>query len=98
MTTENKKTVKTKVSKNDFKQEIIQKLTDALIHLKDLFGEKKFNSKVKKASKYFTHTAPKKTKVKKVIPVKVKKASPAADKKAKPVTKKAVAKPKTVKK
>ena len=96
MSTINKKSVNTKPSKKDLKHDIIQKLETALVHLKEMLGEKKFNAKIKKASKIFTHATPKKPKVKKVKTV-VKKVIPAA-KKIKPAKKKAATKPKTVKK
>lgn len=88
MATAAKKAIKSQPSKKDIKHDIIQKLEAALIHLKDILGEKKFNSKIKKASKIFTHATPQKAKVKKAIPV--------AGKKATTVKKKAIVKNKKV--
>jgi hypothetical protein len=45
---------KDKISKKEFRKEVIQKLTDALAVYKQELGEKKFESRVKQAGKLFS--------------------------------------------
>lgn len=77
----------TGISKKDAKLVIIKKLESALADLKELMGEKKFHSRIKKASKLFTNIKTKAPKVKKAVPVKKKAANKAASK-PKPAKKK----------
>jgi len=93
-----------KANKETLAQDIIKKLTVALASYKDAWGEKKFESRIKKASKLFLKGKPKKIKVKKAAsPAKkkaVKKVVPVAKKKAtvRPAKKAAVKKAAPVKK
>lgn len=56
---------KEKISKKDFRKEVMQKLADALAVYKQELGEKKFESRVRKASKLFSRNLGKLRKKKK---------------------------------
>ncbi|TAL40522.1 MAG: hypothetical protein EPN92_14580 [Chitinophagaceae bacterium] len=45
---------KEKISKKDFRKEVMQKLAEALAVYKQELGDKKFESRVRKASKLFS--------------------------------------------
>ena len=56
-----------KSAKHSLKEDIIQKLETALESFKDTLGEKKFKSRIKKASKLFLKGKAKKTVTKKSV-------------------------------
>lgn len=89
------KTASSKTDKKSLEADIINKLSQALQPVKELLGEKKFDSRVKKAAKLFAKAVPKKTKGPKSKPA-AKKPVVKAAKKAAPA-KAAAAKGKVVK-
>lgn len=63
---------KEKISKKEFRKEVMQKLAEALADYKQQLGEKKFESRVRKASKLFSRDMGKinkKNKLKETEPV-----------------------------
>ena len=61
-----------KTAKNNLAEDVTLRLAAALESFKDIWGEKRFNKKIKKASKHFLKGIPKNLETKVAIPAKKK--------------------------